>query len=439
MSLFKIPKRETPNIEEIMIKTQEEYKPKIKLKGTSLLDKLSAINRVVKDRLGEDAENYLLLDSDEKFLDYCKEAVKGEYIAIDCETTGLDTMLVDLVGVCLYSPNQKPAYAPVGHISAITETKLKNQVSIEAITKGFEILKNVKQIYHNSYYDRVIIYRFTGIMPVVEDDTLIMGWYLNENEQHGLKYLYNKYCTKGGEIDTFSSLFEGVPFCYISPSIGLAYAAKDAYMTYKLWTVFKPYLTVDNPLSKECGLDRAAKVYEEVEKPMLDTLIKMKLRGVKFDFKRAEELKEKYTKLKEEAEEKFNEVIKPLKKEIIDRQVLRGDISYPVNFNSPSQLKILIYDILKSGTIFRKSPTGTGREVMDEILNNKKYEGTVLYSIAESLQEVKKYDKLISSFIVKLTEDAKLHGGRVYCDFNQVGTNTLRMSSTNPKGWAYAR
>jgi len=432
MGLFKIPKRKETNIEEILIKSKEEYKPKIKLKGTSLLDKLSAINRLVQDKLGEDAENYLLLDSDEKFLEYCRKAQEAEYIAIDTETTGLDTMLVDLVGVCLYSPNQKPAYAPVGHISAITETKLVNQVSIEAITKGFEMLTCVKQLYHNSYYDRVIIYRFTGIMPKVEDDTLIMGWYLNENEPHGLKYLYDKYCAKSGEIDTFSSLFEGIPFCYISPKVGLAYAAKDGYMTYKVWEVFKPYLTASNPLCKECGLERASKVYEEVEKPMLDTLIKMKLQGVKFDFNRANELREKYTKLKQEAEDKFNEAVKPLKKEILDRQLVKGDISYPINYNSPQQLKVLIYEILKSGTIFRKSPQGTGREVMDEILNNKKYENTTLYNIAEALQEVKKYDKLIGGFIDKLSEDAKLHNGRIFCDFNQVGCNTLRMSSNNP-------
>ena len=116
MGLFKIPKRKETNIEEILTRAQEEYKPKIKLKGTSLLDKLSAINRVVKDRLGEDAENYLLLDSDEKFLDYCKKAQEAEYIAVDTETSGLDNMLASLAGVCIMSDNQRPAYAPVGHI-----------------------------------------------------------------------------------------------------------------------------------------------------------------------------------------------------------------------------------------------------------------------------------------------------------------------------------
>ena len=71
-------------------------------------------------------------------------------------------------------------------------------------------------------------------------------------------------------------------------------------------------------------------------------------------------------------------------------------------------------------------------------MNNKKYSNKPIYYIASALQEVKKYDKLIGSFIDKLSEDASKHNGRIFTNFNQVGTNTLRMSSSNPKqDWAY--
>ena len=98
----------------------------------------------------------------------------------------------------------------------------------------------------------------------------------------------------------------------------------------------------------------------------------------------------------------------------------------------------MFYEIIKTGVIFKKEPTGTGKHVIEEILNNKKYANKPIYYIANALQEVKKYDKLIGSFIDKLSEDAMVHNGRVFTSFNQVGTNTLRMSSSNPKqNWAY--
>ena len=434
MALFKLQERPTDNIEAIMRKTKEQkdIKPTIKLKGTSLLAKLNAIKQKVKETLGEHINDYQLITTDEEWIEYCNKAKEDEYIAIDTETDSLDSILANLVGVCIYSHSQKPAYVPVGHISVITEQKIEPQVSIEAIKEGLNIIKDSKLIFHNAYYDLVVIYQNTGIMLNVYDDTLIMAWYLNENEAHGLKYLYDKYCETQNGIHTFGELFEGIPACYVPYDIFMAYAAKDAYMTYKLWEFYKQYMTHGTEECEECKLDRVIDVYETVEKPLLKVLVKMKLRGVRFDFERAKQLKKKYLGLKEEAEKEFHRAVEPYKKEILERQKLYGDIEYPLNFNSPLQIKILFYDIIQIGVIYKKEPTGTGNHVLEEILNNKKYEKHPIYNIAKTLQDVKKYDKLISSFIDKLSEDATLHEGKIFCNFNQCGTNTLRLSSSSP-------
>lgn len=435
MGLFKIPKREEVDIHNILAKSREEIKPKITIKGSgeTLLTKLAAIKEDVKRNLGKEVDNYLCITSDDEFIQYCKQAVEDGVVAIDTETDSLDSIKAHLVGVCLYSRSQKSAYIPVGHISAITETKVSPQVSIEAITEGMKILKRAKCVFHNGYYDRVIIYQNTGILLDVFDDTLIMAWYLNENEPHGLKYLYNKYVADGKNgVHTFSELFEGIPFCYIPYNVGYIYGAFDAYMTYYLYMFFKPFLTLDAPECVENNLQRVAKVYEDVEKPLMDVLIKMKIQGVRFDFDRAKELRVKYTNLKLDAEKEFHKAVSVYEKEIKDRQYIKQDIDYPINYNSPQQISILFYDIIKTGVIFKKEPKGTGKHVIEEILNNKKYSNTPLFNIAQTLQEVKKYDKLISSFIDKLSENAQEHNGRIFCDFNQVGANTLRMSSSNP-------
>lgn len=428
MSLFAIPKRKEIDINSILEKSQEEYKPKITIKGknNTLMAQLNIIKNNVNNNLGKEKDNYLCITSDEEFIKYCKQAVNDGIVAIDTETDSLDSIKAHLVGVCLYSESQKPAYIPVGHISAITETKVNPQVSIEAITEGMKILKQAKCIFHNSYYDRVVIYQNTGILLDVYDDTLIMAWYLNENEPHGLKYLYDKYIAEGKNgVHTFSDLFDGVPFCYIPYDIGYIYGAFDSIMTYKLYMFFKQFLTIGSVECEEYGLQRVANVYNEVEKPLMDVLVKMKIQGVRFDFDRAKELKIKYLKLKDNAIEEFNKAVSVYESEIRDRIEIRQDIEYPINYNSPQQISILFYDIIKTGVIFKKEPRGTGKHVLEEIINNKKYKDTPLFNIAQTLQEVKKYDKLIGSFIDKLSENAREHNGRIFCDFNQVGANCV--------------
>ena len=435
MGLFKIPKRKETNIEEILTRAQEEYKPKIKLKGTSLLDKLSAINRVVKDRLGEDAENYLLLDSDEKFLDYCKKAQEAEYIAVDTETSGLDNMLASLAGVCIMSDNQRPAYAPVGHIRAITESLVANQVSKKAIVEGLTLLLNKKWILHNSYFDIVVLYMTCGLRIPVWFDTLPASHLLNENEQHGLKYLYDKYCTDGiAGVTKFADLFEGIPFIYISPNIAKAYAAHDAEMTMALFKFQYDYLCPEKELCKKYDLTRLANLFWNESMPMIDVLVDMKLHGMDFDFEQAEKLRKKYTKCLEEAKIKFIEACKPIKKKIDEYNETHPmkPIENPPNYNSSDQMRAIFYDIIKIGTVYRKEPRGTGKPVIEAILSSEKLKDSPIIPIVKALNEVKMYDKAISSFIDKLTEDAKLHKGKIHANINLTGTRTGRLSSSSP-------
>lgn len=435
MGLFKIPKRKTTNIEEIITKTQEEYKPKIKLKGTSLLDKLSAINKVVKDRLGEDAENYLLLDTDEKFLEYCRKAQEAEYIAIDTETDALDNMLANLAGVCIMSDNQKPAYAPVGHISSITETLLPNQVSKQAIVNGLGLILNKKIIMHNGYFDIVELYTSCGIRVPVWFDTLPAAHLLNENESHSLKYLYDKYCAEGtAGVTKFADLFEGIPITLIKPNIAKAYAAHDAEMTMKLFKFQYQYICAEQELCRKYDLIRLANLFWNESMPMIDVLVDMKLNGMDFDFEQAKRLKIKYTKQLEDAKVKFIDACMPIKKKIEEYNETHPikPIEFPPNYNSSEQMRVIFYDIIKIGTVYRKDPRGTGKPVIEAILSSEKLKDSPIIPIVKALNEVKMYDKAISSFIDKLTEDARIHNGKIHANINIAGTRTSRLSSSNP-------
>ena len=434
--LFKPPKRKEVNIESILNVVENEVIPKskIKLRGTSLLAKIKAIEETVERDLGDEKDNYLLIQTREDWLSYCTQACKDGIVAIDTEYSNLDTMICKLAGICIYSLSQKPAYIPVGHYSAITNDLLPNQVDAKDIATGFQMLKDkkVKQLYHNGYVDKIVIYRTTGVWVDVYFDSLICSNLLNENEKHGLKPLYEKYCDNGGETHKFKDLFDGLIINYIPYTTVYIYGARDAMMTFKLYEFMSDFIYKDRAGCKAYGLEKISDVFWNIEMPLSDVVAKMKIRGTVFDFDKADELRIKYTKLKDEAELKFNKSVSQIKDLILQRRQEFGDIDYPINYNSPSQLKIIFYDILKAGVIFKKKPTGTGQEVIDEILSKKKYEGTILADIASHLTEVRKFNKMINDFINKLSENAKEHNGKIHCNYNQNGTDTQRFSSNSP-------
>ena len=442
MALFKIPKRTDANIDNVLAKVATEETPKIKLKGTSLLSKIEMIRQTVEKNLGSEKGNYLLIDNDNDWFDYCTKACKSEYTAYDTECDSLDTMKANLAGICIKSTGLPSAYVTVGHKSAITDKLLPNQVSMSAITKGLEMLvkSGTKFLMHNSYFDIVLTYQQTGVMLPVYFDTLVCAELLNENEQHGLKYLYAKYCKHSDNFHKFAELFDGIPINMIPPDIAGIYGQFDAVMTYDLALWQLPFVTHGTEECNRYKLDGVADLFWNIDMRMIEVLVSMKLEGLKFDFEIAKKLKVKYTKLKEESEKEFNRAVEVYKNDILDyiANNIGTQLEYPINYNSPIQLKILFYDIAKIPKgLYRKQPTGTGKDVINVILNTPSLKKSPIYDIVKALSDVKMYDKAISSFIDKLTEDAKEHDGKIHCSFSLCSTATGRLASNNPMCWAH--
>ena len=114
-------------------------------------------------------------------------------------------------------------------------------------------------------------------------------------------------------------------------------------------------------------------------------------------------------------------------------------IELPVNYNSPKQLKALFYDIAGVPVgLYKKSPTGTGKDVVDAILHTESLKKLPIYEVVENLNTVKMYDKAIGTFIDKLTDDAKIHNGKIHCNMVLTATDTGRLACREPKqDWAY--
>ena len=439
MALFNIPKRKEVSITDIVKQAQEERteKPKIKLKSGTLLGKLEAIKETVKKNLGDVANDYLLITTDGDFIDYCKKASMCEYVALDTETMGLEfDEQCSIVGISLMAKGMQAMYAPIGHLSTLTEELAPKQISKSALKRGIELLyeSNVDIIFHNAYYDLVVIYANTNIWLRIAWDTMPCAFLLNENESHSLKYLYDKYVMNGDAgVHKFAELFDGINFCYVPYNYAYIYAAHDAEMTLKLYEFQKPFMTKGTDECKEYKLEKISDIFFNEELPLIPILAEMKYRGIEIDMDRAKELHDKYTRLWEDAKQKYYDAVSYYKDDILAYNKIHSDkpIEYPVNYDSPLQLQILFYDIIKTGVIFKKEPRGTGKHVLEEVLANPKYRNTPFYKIVETLSNVKKYYKVLSTFVDELPKTAKRLGGRLHSNFNSCSAHTGRMSSNN--------
>ena len=248
---------------------------------------------------------------------------------------------------------------------------------------------------------------------------------LNENEPHGLKTLHSKYVLDGKEDEfSFGKLFDGITFDYVPIKTGYIYAARDAVDTYELYEWQLPYLTESNSLCTEYGLEHVSKVFWDIEMPCIEVLAEMEDTGVDFDLDYAYELSEKYNKQKDEQLEEFYRILDMYKPEI-EKYKLNNPVnklSDPINIASPTQLAILLYDILGIEPPNPKLPRATGVEILQKIDN----------PLCKAILDYRATEKLLSTYVDKLPECINEKTGRIHCNFNQYGAKTGRMSSDNP-------
>lgn len=239
MALFDLPEEPKPQ------KNEKTQKLKLK-KGQTINDLVEVARKTVLEKLGKYKDHskcILYIDDLKKFFNETKE-----YIAIDTETMGLDTFGDRIVGISLDNEIES-IYIPIYHINSSYNQPLTNLIPEQQIKDLFKEIKETRKelrwIYHNSRFDLAVLRTFLGFnMPDPYWDTLIAGHLLNQSEEHGLKYLFNKYVAVEDEgVNKFDTLFQGVPFAYISLDIATIYAGKDAYMTMQLFKKQREILT----------------------------------------------------------------------------------------------------------------------------------------------------------------------------------------------------
>ena len=421
---------------EILSKKKNKKTPVATVVPKTIKQKVEYAKDLSLQVFGNKLDKIELVTDPNRIEEYLHNTLKNGILAVDTETNGLDRIDGKIAGICLYTPGEKGIYIPVGHVSYMTNQPLKDNVPCETMKNFFKVCNehNVKYILHNAKFDMHILYWMIGVKIIPYWDTLIAGQLLNENEPHGLKVLYQKYCVRADEeqqVAKFNTLFNGIEFNSIPPSVGYMYAAFDPIMTYELYKFQEQYL--DKEVGQYCyrkGLERVADVFREIEMPLIEVVFDMEVQGVYIDTDLAKELKDKYTYY-------MNLAVDNFKAQIIELEVagafdeLRvkhpdkfnkiselGDIN--INIASNAQLVILFYDVLKL------DPPKGQRSVGEEQLKQ------LHHPLVDCILEYRGMSKLLSTYIEAIPNHIAKKDGKLHANFNQYGAKTGRFSSSDP-------
>lgn len=426
----------------IIKKIKEPKEPKItvekqvKSKKLSLQERLALIEENVLSILGKYKDDTQVIKTREELHNYINSAIKNNIIAIDTETNNsLDPITCKLMGPCIYTPGEKNAYIPLNHRDSTSDERLAWQLTETDILEEFNRLDACKIIMHNGKFDYQVIKCTTGKELHIDWDTMIGSKVLDENEMSaGLKQQYIDKIDPSIEKYSIDHLFENVEYAVVDPDIFALYAATDAYMTYKLYEWQKDQFEKrDN--------QRIYSLFRDIEMPIVTVAAEMELTGVEIDQEYAKLLSAKYHKKMDAIDNKIAEELQKLAPQILkwrnsaDAQApskestngkaakTKGEqLKDPVEITSPTQLAILLYDILGVPVIDKKTPRGTGEPILEKIN----------LPICSLILEKRGLAKLINTYIDKLPAVVNPKTQRLHCHFNQYGAATGRFSSSDP-------
>ena len=338
------------------------------------------------------------------------------YVAVDTETTSLDEMKAELVGISLSVVPGQACYIPLGHRQGGGDLFGSNDLvngqmaadEVLAILKPVLEDPSVLKIGQNIKYDWKIFAR-RGVFVAPFDDTMLMSYAMHAGlHGHGMDGLSETYLGHV-PIPIKSLLGTGkaqVTFDRVTIDDAVKYAAEDADITLRLWQTFKPQL----------HRAKVTTVYETLERPLVDVLARMEMAGVQVDRDTLSRMSNAFAQKMAGLEAEIAEVA--------------GE---PFNVGSPKQLGEVLFDRLgvPGGGKGKTGAYATGADILEDIttLEDSHPQGARL---AARVLDWRQLSKLKSTYTDALQDHINPETGRVHTSYSIAGANTGRLASTDP-------
>jgi len=320
----------------------------------------------------------------------------------DTETTSLDPMSAEVVGIAIATSPGEAAYIPVTHRYAGVPQQLPLENVLHRLRPWLEDASKIK-VGQNSKYDRHVFANYGITVRGVEHDTLLEAYVLESHQRHDMDALATRFLGASGLLQYTDVAGKGasqIPFDQVDIERAKDYSAEDADVTLQIHGALHPRIERDPKLDF---------VYSKIEIPVAGVLLTMERNGVLIDTqllrKQGDELGQKMLDLERKAHE------------------LAGG---PFNLGSPKQLCDVLFNRLGLKTI-KKTPTGApsvDEEVLEKLAED--------HPICAVLLEQRGIAKLKSTYTDKLPRMVHPKTGRVHTNYAQAVAVTGRLSSTDP-------
>ncbi|VAW90935.1 DNA polymerase I [hydrothermal vent metagenome] len=369
------------------------------------LDENNGNSQTAKDKTSQKAEvktQYDKVLTEKQLNAWLKKLNAAEVFAFDLETTSLNYMQAEIVGLSFAVEANKAAYVPLAHCYEAAPQQLDRD-KVLALFKPLLEDKNTAKLGQNLKYDMSVLANYDINMQGIAFDTMLESYVLNSvASRHDMDTLALRH------LDKHTIHFEDIAgkgakkitFDYVDIDKATEYAAEDADITLQLHQTLWPQLQAVEPLEN---------VFITLEMPLLSVLSRMERRGVLLDTKalatQSAQLSQRITELEEQV------------------YTLAGE---EFNLGSPKQLQKILFEKLEL-PIISKTPKGqpsTAESVLVELAHD--------YELPKLLLEYRSLAKLKSTYTDKLPKMMDATTGRVHTSYHQAVAATGRLSSTEP-------
>ncbi len=357
-----------------------------------------------------DRSAYETVQTLERLEQWVARATAARLVAVDTETSLLDCMACDLVGVSLALGPNDACYIPLAHGGSDMFAEQPEQVSMDAALAVLKPMLEddaVLKIFQNGKYDLNVLARHAIMVSPIED-TLVMSFALDAGRGegmgggHGMDELSQRHLghTPLAFKDVCGSGKKAISFGEVPLARATEYAAEDADVTLRLYRLLKPRL------AEESG----TRIYERVDRPLIPVVAQMEREGIKVDRARLVGLSAEFAAASAALEREIHAI---------------AGAEFAVG--SPKQLGEVLFEKMgfKGGKKGKSGQYSTDQSVLEKLADDGS-------GIAKKVLDWRHLSKLKSTYTDALQQQINSETGRVHTSYSLVGAQTGRLSSTDP-------